>query len=575
MARVKTNPRGRSVGPSGRDLRSALSSLTGRDLTPNLVLTPKSADGWYFAVDSGHVKIGPAFSDLHSASELAKQNQHSTLVEIRDGNHSIYQVSRSVEHNPIFLPKIFDRYIVKTSDNKITIDHIQTLGGAEKKAKELMKKYPCVGATITSEKTGTVVKSWKASMGHSPKVEKDNTRAYAKEAKGEEKFVLYVDGNEFATYDTKREAEKVGKEEGGRWRVKKVVGNPRYHTSRQQYALGGNNFHKVMQGKRVVASFDTKQQADDYARELNQREKAGRTVSNPSKVIRLAVAHTDSDGTIWYKAASAKDQTKLNQVGIGTHGRTINQRSLPNLEQQAKLYGWTVSVPTVNPSNLPAKVWAVYRKGVVVGYVGAETETTAKRKAVIEFGPRKGSSAVRLLSQHDSRRAGRHNPETSADLYETFHGKPSTKEVVYETEEFERTNFAQLGSLVELKVATDSGKEVVLTAPNPDTSDIDTVVQLASDPGGRQLFLVGGDQAVDVKSFGLGKKDVRDHMVLGTLTELTYQTEKGFDKFKKVQYFHELGEETGVRPVLLYNPQNESLSIAGGQYDVRDIGIVN
>lgn len=67
----------------------------------------------------------------------------------------------------------------------------------------------------------------------------------------------------------------------------------------------------------------------------------------------------------------------------------------------------------------------------------------------------------------------------------------------------------------------------------------------------------------------------RDRMILGVLYELTYRTEKNFDHFKLTEYFHKLGEETKQKPMLEYDTLNDHLSVAGGQYHVKDVGIVN
>ncbi len=635
--------------------------------------------------------------------------------------------------NPIFLPKIFDRYIVKTSDGKITVDRIQTLGGAEKKALELLKKYPCVGASIISEKHGTVVKEYKAAMGKSPKVETDNTREYAKEAKADEKFVLYVDGQEFATYDTKKEAEQVGRKEGGRWRVKRQTANPykgfaggtlesgdaafydtfagtipckvlsitgrsgnpgsaqtitvKLTASRGAYKKGeviesnglkivpraavhGNrirsNYRVIVDGDNASHSANPARQLDlftmmlskfgfhmvesdthngtvyegpgpvdapqilvknhlpgklhpwfythgSYKRSgdgMNELErfidgrfpkslgKAGRSVSNPSTKYVFKIDGLPKDTAynampfgrqIEYRHAIEAFKASAQKTWVSSKRKSTASA----LAEFKRLYKptqyffvnhdgpgyhddsfevWYKTADEPNPTHRASATYTIIgddRQGNRSKVeVNAITAGNASREAK-RLHPRKFVTNVQVL------RSRKQNPETSSDLYETFHGKPSTKETIYESEEFEREHFAQLGPLVELKVATESGKEVVLTAPTPDESDIDRVVQLASSPDGKQLFLIGGEQTVDVKAFGLTNKDVRDHMVLGTLTELTYQTEKGFDKFKKIQYFHKLGEETGVCPILLYNPQNESLSIAGGQYEVRDVGICN
>lgn len=162
------------------------------------------------------------------------------------------------------------------------------------------------------------------------------------------------------------------------------------------------------------------------------------------------------------------------------------------------------------------------------------------------------------------------NPEsTAAELYEEFHGKPPSeiKEVVEERHEHEW--LTQLGVLVELKVATVTQLDASLkfTKDPPD---------LCSSEDGRQLYIVGGDQELDLGALKMGgEKWLKDSMTLGILVELTYRTQKGFQKFKLTDYYHKLGEETGVQPFLLYDPNNKALSISGGQYETKPEGIVN
>jgi|SRR5579863_1410046 len=137
--------------------------------------------------------------------------------------------------NPLFLPKsLFDSYIVKSDNGEISVDKIQTLPGAERKVRELARKYPCVGFSITSAKHGGTIKHYAASVGRkAPRVDEDNSRSYTQDARREAKenlrYRLYVDGSEYADYETKAEAERVGRKEagsGGKWRVKEVQANP-------------------------------------------------------------------------------------------------------------------------------------------------------------------------------------------------------------------------------------------------------------------------------------------------------------------------------------------------------------
>jgi len=165
------------------------------------------------------------------------------------------------------------------------------------------------------------------------------------------------------------------------------------------------------------------------------------------------------------------------------------------------------------------------------------------------------------------------NPHTAdssaASLFEKFHGTPSTSvATVIEKEEYP-DNLATLGQLVELKVNTLSKLEATIGF----NGDAPT---LASSPDGRQLYIVGGDQSLDLGALKIsGKKWERDSMVLGVLDEFTYRTEKGFDNFKLSDYYHQAGEESGVQPMLVYDTINRRMSIVGGQYRVTPAGVVN
>jgi hypothetical protein len=162
------------------------------------------------------------------------------------------------------------------------------------------------------------------------------------------------------------------------------------------------------------------------------------------------------------------------------------------------------------------------------------------------------------------------NPESdAAQLYEDFHGKPPSETLEIVTDKQEHEWLTQLGLLVELKVATLTNLDATLSfekdAPN-----------LCSSENGRQLYIEGGDQALDLKALKMdGDKWLKDSMMIGVAYELTYQTEKGFQNFKLTDYYHKLGEETGVQPFLLYDPRNQLLSISGGQYQTKPEGIVN
>lgn len=168
------------------------------------------------------------------------------------------------------------------------------------------------------------------------------------------------------------------------------------------------------------------------------------------------------------------------------------------------------------------------------------------------------------------RRNGRRNPEASAAaLYEAFHGTPSTEVVEIVEELHEHSNLATLGVLRELKVITPTNLDACIAFES-------NCPFLSSNEDGTQLYVRGGEQAVDLSALKLdGDKWFKDLMVLGVCYEVTYQTEKRFHKFKLIDYYHALGEEGGEKPMLIYDTMNDLLTIAGGQYQIRPEGIVN
>jgi hypothetical protein len=162
------------------------------------------------------------------------------------------------------------------------------------------------------------------------------------------------------------------------------------------------------------------------------------------------------------------------------------------------------------------------------------------------------------------------NPaDGAAALYREFHGVSSAEEVVVTEEVRYHGNLAGLGDLVEIVVKTPSGYKAVLDFDKSGTL-------LCSSEDGKQLYLRGGDQSIDLDAIHMsGEEWLRDSMLLGTILKLTYRTAKKFDNLKVLDYEHKLGEESGVKPELIYDVLNNQLSVAGGQYDVRPEGVVN
>lgn len=185
------------------------------------------------------------------------------------------------------------------------------------------------------------------------------------------------------------------------------------------------------------------------------------------------------------------------------------------------------------------------------------------------------------------------NPAPASDaVYTEFHGAPPSEVLEITETEHVHGHLAGIGDLVSIVVKLSGGTKVgattTLTAPDPETASDTDIVHVASNESSNQLYLVGGDQSVDVEKLGFRDSfdishdgetfeatELKDLMILGEIQKLTYRTQKSFDNFKLVDYFHKLGEDTRVRPFLLYDTLNDRMRIAGGEYHIHDVGIVN
>ena len=103
------------------------------------------------------------------------------------------------------------------------------------------------------------------------------------------------------------------------------------------------------------------------------------------------------------------------------------------------------------------------------------------------------------------------------------------------------------------------------------------MVHLFASPDGRQFYLRGGDQELDLEAFemGPGTDWFRDHMIIGEVVEITYRDRKKFHSFAPTDYFHKLGEDTGEKPMLAYNSLAKRMEIIGGAYRVETEDLVD
>lgn len=163
--------------------------------------------------------------------------------------------------------------------------------------------------------------------------------------------------------------------------------------------------------------------------------------------------------------------------------------------------------------------------------------------------------------------AGRANPAAD-EVFEEFHGYPSEEDLVFEIDTVEHGRLAALGELRELTVKPVNGGGRARLA------EFDGAV-LATDGAKRQLYIVGGDQSVDLAEFGIDPETAHDRELLGELVRVVYHTDKSHlgDQGGDADYHHEFGEETGQRGALIYNTLSQTLEIAGGGYSIEAAGV--
>ena len=167
----------------------------------------------------------------------------------------------------------------------------------------------------------------------------------------------------------------------------------------------------------------------------------------------------------------------------------------------------------------------------------------------------------------------RESYEDAEKVYETFHGKESQEEVVVEEAVAMRENLAAIGAL----------EELTLTSPAKVKFKIafeDDQPLLCASTDCNQLYIIGGDQAIDDETLaqildGDTEAVQKDKVLLGVLNTLVYRTEKDFDNFETIDYEHELGEDGGFQPAVVYDRINSQLELVGGSYRIKREGIVN
>jgi hypothetical protein len=165
--------------------------------------------------------------------------------------------------------------------------------------------------------------------------------------------------------------------------------------------------------------------------------------------------------------------------------------------------------------------------------------------------------------KHKAKRARKNPAGEAARGFEDFHGSPSTETIVVEKKIHYHGHLSAAGELVKLViVSAHTGQMIKL-------DDFGGAV-LAFNEKRTQLYIEGGNQKVDVQSFGIERP--HESQVLGDLKVIEYFTTKDHlgSEGGTATYVHRFARPF---PEVLYDVLNEQLHISGGQYKILPEGI--
>ena len=278
---------------------------------------------------------------------------------------------------------------------------------------------------------------------------------------------------------------------------------------------------------------------------------------------------TAADKSAAYRAGMAAMAAAAAKHGTVNLTPSIAQREEWGYAWREFMAGWKAEARrVVNPGDEPARA-----------FVG-EPRKDGKYPVQLVY-PRSGVRMQKLMTQAqiDALAAKGYqvigkkwNPSAAAaEVYEEFHGMPSTEIVEVTKRVHFHSHLAALGKL-EVLVVQRAGKEHRLVGFKG--------AKLCCNERKNQLFVEGGDQALNASDFGFGREWPHERNTVGIVSRLEYFTTKkhlGSEGGTAI-YFHEPGEpekgrSAGVGPDLIYDAVNEVLEFSGGTYAILAEGI--
>ncbi len=130
---------------------------------------------------------------------------------------------------------------------------------------------------------------------------------------------------------------------------------------------------------------------------------------------------------------------------------------------------------------------------------------------------------------------------------------------------------AHIKKLAKIKHEADEKWLNEMRKKNP-RGDSSGPVYLTSNEDGTQLFVVGGDQSLDLSGLNItGQSANKELITIGSVTNICYHAHKIFDgKREEFDYVHKFSEDShGPLPVLIYDRINRQLKLSGGVYKIE------
>ena len=199
------------------------------------------------------------------------------------------------------------------------------------------------------------------------------------------------------------------------------------------------------------------------------------------------------------------------------------------------------------------------------------------------FNPIRGRA--RTIRHRIRRGAKLPNPvEAAARRFEHTHGRPPEDVFEFIEQDHFHSVMPAYGRLDTLSILAIADGETVVTLKDFKGAMLAENEEADKQP---QLFIIGGDQAVNLKDFGI--RHAHETEVLGFCTEVAYITRKDHlgeagGAGERATHVHDFGSKRGMDaddyrrhsarlPTIIYDVRNRKMKFAGGTYDLPEIGI--